>query len=241
MQNFENPEYQGGKVLDEIEGNLGNYSNHIVSMLIKYSGFTNLSRLRILDFGAGRGTLAKLFLTKSGAKPKCAELDPALRAQLREQGFEVCELPLKTDQERFDFIYTSNVLEHIEDDEQALRQLFFALTPGGVLAIYVPAFPVLFSNLDTNVGHFRRYTKNDFLQKLTRSGFKVETIRYVDSLGFIATLILKSGRYRFNPTSNTGILMKIFDLIILPLSRFLDFLGARKLFGKNILVVARRP
>ena len=48
-------------------------------------------------------------------------------------------------------IYSFNVLEHIEDDEAVLRDLFRVAAPGAQLLLYVPAFPVLFSAMDKRV------------------------------------------------------------------------------------------
>jgi predicted SAM-dependent methyltransferase len=58
-------------------------------------------------------------------------------------------------------IYSSNVLEHIEDDSRALNEMFAKLQINGKLAIYVPAFMFLFSDLDIKAGHFRRYSKKE--------------------------------------------------------------------------------
>jgi hypothetical protein len=56
------------------------------------------------------------------------------------------------------------------------------LSDNGVLAIYVPAFQILFSELDSQVGHYRRYSRKDLRQKLRQSGFEVEKIVYVDKV-----------------------------------------------------------
>ena len=65
-----------------------------------------------------------------------------------------------------DLIYTSNVLEHIDDDLAALKQLRATLSPGGRIAIYVPAMQVLYSDMDRSLGHYRRYGRQELLAKL---------------------------------------------------------------------------
>ena len=58
--------------------------------------------------------------------------------------------------EVIDFVYTFNVLEHIEDDAAALTHVGRALRHRGKLLGYVPAFEVLYTSMDRWVGHLRR-------------------------------------------------------------------------------------
>src|SRR3954452_7744006 len=58
--------------------------------------------------------------------------------------------------EQYDSIVMMNVLEHIEDDEAALKTLRRALNPGGRIVLYVPAFMLLYSDFDREIGHYRR-------------------------------------------------------------------------------------
>ena len=134
-------------------------------------------------------------------------------------------------------IYSLNVLEHIEDDTAIVRELRRKLKPGGKLLIYVPAFQVLYSSMDRKVGHFRRYRLGPLCALLKSAQFEVQDARYVDSLGFLATLVFKlidkgSGEI------NVGML-KLYDRAVFPLSRLLDLLLGR-VGGKNLFVVATR-
>jgi hypothetical protein len=135
-------------------------------------------------------------------------------------------------------IFSSNVLEHIEKDVEVLSDLRQLLRPSGKLMNYIPAFPILFSDLDVSVGHFRRYTKRELKLKLKEAGYKVDKIHYVDSLGFPASLLLRIIGYRSR--GNIGGLrsMKIYDRYIFPFSKILDQIGFKWLFGKNIVVCA---
>ncbi len=241
MQNVDKPEYQGGSTLDDIDASLKHYSKHIADMILTNSKFTSFDKLKILDFGAGRGTLATLIDELTGTKPLCAELDPKLASILVGQGFETVRFPGASFAALCDLVYTSNVLEHIQNDQNTLDEIFKALKPGGVLSIYVPAFPVLFSNLDKNVGHYRRYTKRELRVKLEKAGFQVEKIHFVDSLGFFAFIILKVFRYEFQSGTKSILLMKVYDSILFPVSRALDSLGFRRIIGKNLFVSARKP
>ncbi|MFQ5719809.1 MAG: glycosyltransferase [Acidobacteriota bacterium] len=82
-----------------------------------------------------------------------------------------------------DTIICVNVLEHVENDEAALRGLTRLLVPGGHLILLVPAHQVLYSNLDRNLDHFRRYSRARLLDLIERSGLSVERAYHLNVLG----------------------------------------------------------
>jgi SAM-dependent methyltransferase len=135
-----------------------------------------------------------------------------------------------------DLVFSSNVLEHIEDDVEVLRQLHRKLKPGSHLALWIPAFPFLWTSLDNRVGHFRRYTVPSAQRMLQSAGFRTyQTCCYQDSVGFVATLIFKfvGGK---DATLTAGA-VRMFDRVLFPVSRRLDSV-VRHRFGKNVYVVA---
>jgi SAM-dependent methyltransferase len=208
-----------------------------VDLFIGSVNFDNFKNATVLDFGAGQGTLAEILRNQTGNVPICAELDPKLLSILKSKGFPAHQFLSKIEM-KFDFIYTSNVLEHIEFDVEVLRNIAEKLNDSGRLAIYVPAFPLLFSKLDQNVGHFRRYTIKALIAKLESVGYKVIVKEYSDSVGFIAMLLLKFIGFSFSPSEKTSSLMKFYDSVIVPISIALDRIGFKFLFGKNLFVVA---
>ena len=60
---------------------------------------------------------------------------------------------------QYDTIVMMNVLEHIEDDAAAVAALREGLKSGGRLVVYVPAFMLLYSKFDREIGHYRRYKR----------------------------------------------------------------------------------
>jgi SAM-dependent methyltransferase len=168
----------------------------------------------------------------------CLEPDPTLSAMLREQGLATATSLEQLENASFDFAYSLNVLEHIDDDVGALRGLHAKLKPGARVLIYVPAFQILYGPMDRKVGHLRRYRRLDLARRMQDAGFTIETCRYADSLGFFAALafrILKGDSAGdLNPAH-----IKLYDRVAFPLSRALDVI-AWPLFGKNVTVVARR-
>ena len=76
------------------------------------------------------------------------------------------------DASRFDLITCLDVLEHIEDDREALRELRRVARAGGVLLITVPAYPRLWSSHDELNRHYRRYTRPELLGRATEAGWR---------------------------------------------------------------------
>lgn len=192
---------------------------------------------RVLDFGAGTGTFA-LPLQRLGLNMTCLEPDATLGALLRARGLAVVQTPQSLEDGTFDFIYTLNVLEHIEDDVGALAALLPKLRPGGRLLIYVPAFQVLFGPMDRKVKHLRRYRRKSLMDVLRTAGFTVERSRYADSIGFFAALAFRMAGDSSGDLNPAHI--KLYDRLFFPLSRALD-LVCGPFLGKNVLAVARRP
>jgi SAM-dependent methyltransferase len=209
-----------------------NYNRFLLDAVASWAGGAR----RVLDFGAGNGRLA-LGLRERGFEVQAVEPDPMLRQGIASQGIVGHESLEALGQQRFDGVYTINVLEHIEDDRAVLEAFREHLHPGGRLLVYVPAFTILFSANDERVGHRRRYRKSTLLPALRAAGFAVESASYVDSIGFAAGL-----GYRFFGRRDGGVSpasVQLYDAAVFPLSRRLDrVLGS--FVGKNLLVCATR-
>jgi SAM-dependent methyltransferase len=222
--------YSGTTNLEAMEA-ARNYHRFLTSLILRHADPAQ----RILDFGAGTGTHVRA-LRARGLQVCCVEPDPQLRRRLEQDGFRVEANVLQYGSEAFASIYSINVLEHLEDDAAALRELFRATEPGGRVILYVPAFQLLFSAMDRTVGHLRRYRDRQLAALVHEAGFRVTHCGYVDSLGFLASL-----GYRLLPATGTLNSGKVafYDRFIFPPSKALDRLTTRW-FGKNLLVVARR-
>jgi SAM-dependent methyltransferase len=209
-----------------------NYNRFLLEALASWASGAH----RVLDFGAGNGRLA-LGLRERGFEVHAVEPDPLLRQGVASKGIVAYEGLEALGQQRFERIYTVNVLEHVEDDRALLEALHDHLDPGGRLFVYVPAYSVLFSANDERVGHLRRYRKSTLLPTLDAAGFAVEEASYVDSIGFAAGL-----GYRFFGRRDGGVdaaVVRFYDAALFPLSRRLDRVLGR-FVGKNLLVRAVR-
>jgi SAM-dependent methyltransferase len=75
--------------------------------------------------------------------------------------------------ECLDGVVALNVLEHIDDDCLALRQIHRILKRGGRAHIEVPAGPELYDYYDEVLKHYRRYTRDELVSKSLAAGFKI--------------------------------------------------------------------
>ena len=240
-QSSANSNYSGVKELINFEIGLKNYNAHTTKLI-----FDNLSmneirdqRSEIMDFGAGTGTIAEKLRDEYQLIVDCIEVDSGLIDVLKRKRFKVFSNLEKLDY-KYKYIYTSNVIEHIEDDLGVLKKLFETLEVNGKLLIYVPAIPILFSNFDYRVGHFRRYQKKKLIKLVKEAGFSIEKCIYSDCLGFLAALIfkLKSKLLKNSDISQRNLIF--YDKIVYPISKTLDLLGLKYIIGKNILLVAKK-
>lgn len=208
------------------------YNNYLTDIVDANLG----SGSRILDFGAGIGTFAE-FLRVRDRRILCLEPDEAQADILRQRGFEVVSDPHSIGEGTLDSIYSLNVLEHIDDDYGALNLMYQGIRTGGKLILYVPAFQLLFSSMDRKVNHYRRYRLKPLTVLLEQSGFKVSEARYVDCIGFLASLIFRFVGNKSGDIEHRSI--EIYDRFIFPMSLFLDKILGRWV-GKNLFIVAEK-
>ena len=98
----------------------------------------------------------------------------------------------------------------------------------------------LWSHIDEAVGHFRRYSKKELIHKVSNAGFKIISCYYVDVLGFFIWYLLRNKNIEKNNFATSDFNLKFFDKILFPISKTLDFIGFKHLFGKNLLLVAQK-
>jgi 2-polyprenyl-3-methyl-5-hydroxy-6-metoxy-1,4-benzoquinol methylase len=225
-------EYSGRDNLN-VMAHAKNYNRYLLNLIMKDARLNQL----IVDFGAGNGTFAAP-LADAKYQVVCIETDPQLTADLQIAGLRVLNDIEQLADESVDYLYSLNVLEHIEDD-LAIAQLWFKkIRPGGQLLVFVPAFQFLFTSMDHQVGHYRRYTQTSLSTVLKKAQFQITHSRYVDSLGILAALLYKV-LDQGGGQVNLGML-KIYDQWVFPLSRILDLL-TNWFGGKNVLVRAIKP
>ena len=136
-----------------------------------------------------------------------------------------------------DSIVAMNVIEHIDDDVSAMRDLSAVLNPGGRLIIWVPGYPQLYGEFDRKVGHFRRHTPDTMRDHVERAGLDVQLCRPVNLLGGVSWwLAVRRGGVGYPKPS----LVWAYDNIAIPVTRTLERVITPP-FGQTVFCVAVKP
>ena len=234
MQTKSNLNYNGLTELLNLEV-MGNYNHNIVGLAVKHSKAPK----NVIDFGAGIGTLSLVFRNSFDIEPVCVEVDKQNKDYLGNRGFQTFD-ELSQCSKDVDLVFSSNVLEHIEDDVAVLRAMSSQIKKDGKIFLYLPAKMRLWSELDEEVGHYRRYEYSELKYKCWQAGLNIEIINFADSIGFFATFALKI--FGYNKSGGIGSVssLRFYDKWIFPVSLALDKIGLKYLFGKNIVLVATK-
>ncbi len=151
---------------------------------------------RILDIGCGSGTIS-LHLASKGYNVKGIDIskkaikackESAKSIGLKNVEFEVSTFPDNIPKGKYDLVFFSEVIEHLPDDELALKKIHKLLNPGGVLFLSTPSknAPLyrlgLAKKFDKEVGHLRRYTVDELKNKLKKNKFTIKKIYMKESV-----------------------------------------------------------
>lgn len=170
----------------------------LVSNIIKR--YTKRNNLNILDVGCGTGALM-LELSRFG---NISGIDMAQTAIdfCKSRGINNVRLgnalDIPYEDNSFDVVLALDVIEHIKEDELAMRELKRVLKPNGILITFVPAFMILWGITDVISEHFTRYKKKDFKKKILSSGLDIVRISYFNFFLFIPILIVRKIVNLFN-------------------------------------------
>jgi SAM-dependent methyltransferase len=151
------------------------------------------ARARILDAGCGSGR-NMVELARHGTVTGI-ELSETSVSLARERGMgeviagSVLEMPFEADS--FDLAASLDVIEHLEDDLAALRELRRVVAPGGSLLVTVPAYQWLWSGHDEINHHFRRYTRRSLQGAGEEAGWHQVRTTYFNSLLLPAAILLR--------------------------------------------------
>jgi SAM-dependent methyltransferase len=199
---------------------------------------------RVVDAGAGIGTFTDL-LVADGRDVVALEYSESFVEHLAERfGEDPSVTVLRADLAdpsglpqfaQADSIICLNVLEHLENDVQALKNMRDRVRPGGLLVTLVPAYPWLFNSMDEAVGHFRRYPKGELESKLASTGWDVlQTYRF-NSFGVPGWFF--GGLMRRKAAGRT--LFRLYDFLT-PAFAAIERIAIRGLWGLSLVAVCRR-
>lgn len=223
-----------------------------------------LPRGRVLEVGCGSGDLL-VRLARRGwrgagvesSKEACAE---ALRRTepVRDR---ISILPaLGQTSGLFDLLISCEVLEHIQDDRAALKDWAARLAPGGRMLISVPSHRDRWGPTDEWAGHYRRYEREDLLERVSEAGLSVERLwsygfpltNWVEPWGtrhYRRKLEAEASMTKSQRTARSGVerdeRLRRLSFLMRP-AFMLPFCWAQMLFlktelGNGFLLQARRP
>jgi SAM-dependent methyltransferase len=152
-----------------------------------------------------------------------ARLDISCQEDVERLGGGVC-----------DTVVCLNVLEHIEDDLTALKNMRHLLVKGGRLLLLVPQYRWLFGSYDRHAGHVRRYNRTDLTKKLEAADFRL--VRY-KNFNFLAIWGWWVNSCLLKRTSLGRWQLKIYDTLV-PLLRLME--KALPLPGLSLICIAER-
>lgn len=217
---------------------------YAISLFTKYC---RTDQLKILDAGCGTGGTMQVL--KNYGEVHGIDIEQEAIGYCRKRGLQnvqrgsVTAMPYK--HSTFDVVMALDVIEHIEDDIQALSEIARVLVPSGILIALVPAFQWLWSSHDTLNHHYHRYTKDEIIRRMEQAGFMVLQAHYFGFSTFLPLFVksllerINFASPRFNvakplPSIVNKILLKIYQADLVVSERF------PLPCGTSILIVARK-
>ncbi len=220
----------------------------VVDNLTKYFS-RSPKEVKILDFGCGSG----IFVGELGERGYDVS-----GTDISEEAIKFGELKgiknltiqdshkLNYPDRQFDVVLSMDVLEHLEDESWAIKEVARVLKPGGKFIVMVPAYQFLWGVQDEVAHHYRRYTLGGIKDKVLTSGeFKIVSSSYFNTILFLpialvrlASRIFKLKKRQSDFDLNTPLLDKIFFSLFnfeRKLLRYLKFP-----FGVSILLIAEK-
>lgn len=230
------PKYKSVNVLEVLEG-ADRYNGWIANRIKPYIASP------ALEIGAGIGNISSFFANLDSLT--LTDFDESLVKELSKKFDKKNNITAETLDIQKDFykvtntfktVYAVNVLEHIKDDEKALRNIYKLLDKKGKIILLVPAKQFAYTNLDRELGHFRRYEKKELKDKLTKAGFKVREVSFFNLAGLLSWVVrdkINSGE------SLKPYQVRLFDAIV-PLLQFIE--PKKKLpLGISLIAIGEKP
>ena len=198
----------------------------------------------ILEIGSGIGNISRLFI-ENGYSITLSDTDEFYFDQLKKKFKEtkIASIDLVDENftskynhlfQGFDTLIFLNVLEHINNDRLAIENCKQFLKPGGSLVILVPAYSFLYSQMDKELHHYRRYTAKKLSALVSEKKFIIKKVFYFNALGIFAWIYGKVFKLNTIPLKN----MKLFSELV-PIAKLVDKILFRKT-GLSVILVAQK-
>lgn len=204
---------------------------------------------RLLDVGSGTGSNTRL--CRELELGHCTGLDksfPALEFSQKKglgpvEVADVRRIPARSG--AYDVVLATDVIEHVEDDAAAVRELARVCRPGGFVLLTVPAFQMLWGGNDEVGHHWRRYRRPRIRELTAAAGLELRSCFYFNVLLFLPVLVVRRVRrlLRMRPTSDAAMSPKLVNRVLTWTFRRDVELSARLRppVGVSLLALARKP
>jgi SAM-dependent methyltransferase len=219
----------------------------LFAKIIKQAGVP--TDAEVIDIGTGTGANLRLlrdmgFLSVTGIDPSAEAAHWCAQKGLgtvREGDVRALPLPDRS----ADLVLATDIIEHVDDDRQAVFEICRVLRPGCAALITVPAFPSLWGLQDERSHHYRRYRMQGLLELLGGAGLEVQQHFYFNYLLFApifaARQVIRIMGLKLDSENqvNTPLVNRVLSAVFR-----LDVTTAPRLkppFGVSILALARRP
>lgn len=199
----------------------------------------------VLEVGAGIGINTRIINDNISSINKYVAIEPDLKLYNESKKIILnknngvtqlnCYLNDLDKEIKFDTILYIDVIEHIEQDYNELKNSLTYLKKNGHLVVLVPAFNSAYSEFDQKIGHFRRYTKKT-LSKIVSEKLVNEKLIYLDSIGLTMSYFNKHFLKQDEPKLSQ---ILFWDKVIIPISKIVDMI-IRYWFGKSLIGVWKK-
>lgn len=165
----------------------------VYSLLKRYLPPGHREDRRALDLGCGTGlNLEQLekYALATGTDYYVEALDFCRqRGHTRLAKADAANLPFAD--QYFDIATALDVIEHLDDDYVALKELYRVMKPGGLLIVSVPAYKFLWTYWDDILGHRRRYTTGMMEKVMRKAGFRVRKLSYSNAIILAPVMLVR--------------------------------------------------
>lgn len=202
----------------------------------------------IAEIGCGHGLVQRQIEEAYGREVTGFDLNEfALQRNQSQRGsvccYDICQRAAQFHR-RFDCMVMFDVLEHIDDEDRFLQAVMFHLSPGGYLAVNVPAGQWLYSAYDQMDGHKRRYSIGGLQRAVERNGYTLVRSSYW-GLPLIPVLILRK-IWLARSYGDANAVAVGFDSRNKTINQMLGWLSScelvpQKLLGTSVMAVFRAP
>jgi len=208
----------------------------------KLFNFFNRGNLNVAEYGCGSGQNLWYLKTQSpsiGKVKSAVGIDPNLPAEFKgdwcDENFRLSSNLNECSEEKADVLLAMDVLEHVDNDEEVLKQWVSTMKPDGSILITVPAFQSLWSYHDEFLEHRKRYTRKELLEVAKKAGLEPVYLKYAFGYLFPVVFIVRKFSKGSKDQQDLKLPNPVINLIMILLGKIEKVLGGNPFFGTSVI------